>query len=121
AVVLCVLCAATSGVQGQCIVVQNNAWDAGWDGSLEIPVTTTVSAWTIDIEFDVAPTEVLCWVGVVSPSGSSDTYSIDNEGFDGDQPAGSTFSLPLQYHFATGSQMPLITSVSWNGDVLCSG
>jgi len=121
AVLLGVLYVSTSGAQAECYVVQNNAWDGGWDGAVNIPITAEVHEWTVDLEFDVAPTELLCWLGVVSPSGSSDTYSIDNEGFDGDQPAGSTFSLPMQYHFGSGSPMPLITSVTWNGDVLCSG
>ncbi|CAL4104840.1 unnamed protein product, partial [Meganyctiphanes norvegica] len=120
--ILVVVCCPRGG-DAECLPVvdEDHSWDGGWDGSLEIPVATAVNEWEIELTFDIAPDSLICWTGAVSPDGSSDTYTIGNMDFDGDLPAGETFKLPFQYVFTSGTPMPTIQTVSWNGMLLCEG
>ena len=88
-----------------------------WQGSIELAPDQDIHGWTVEVVFDIPVDQIDS--AVATPSGSGTQWSLASKGWDDDIAAGSSLALAIIVHYSGAK--PGITSLSVNGDSMCSG
>merc|ERR1711872_726115 len=96
-------------------------WPGGAKGNLNIPITSDVQDWEIQLTFDTPVESLEQWFAEQSPNSteSSNTYTLTSKSWNGVQSAGSTLSFELLYRWAADEDAPKVTSLTFNDDEQC--
>ena len=96
-----------------------NSWEGNVQGKLKIVVPTDISSFSIELETDVALTNINFYTAIASPSSGS-VFTLTNYDWFSGLSAGQTLELDYQLTFS-GESQPDIVKLTLNGQDVCSG
>ncbi|XP_023347581.1 acidic mammalian chitinase isoform X3 [Eurytemora carolleeae] len=113
--------ASTAGGAGSCnsMLAVSSSWTGNLGATLNLPVTTSISSFSILITSDVPISNIQFWDADVTPS-SGTSFTVTSKSWFSGSKAGSVLSLGLQISFS-GSKNPSFTSIKLNNNELCQG
>ncbi|KAI9555833.1 endoglucase-1 [Daphnia sinensis] len=98
----------------------STSWPGGYTATLIIPITTTVSSWSVDVTFTAAISTLEVW-NAVSTTADKKTFRLNNMSYNGAQNAGTNFNTAgFNVWYPSSNAFPAITSVLFNGVNVCS-
>ncbi|XP_066989121.1 uncharacterized protein [Macrobrachium rosenbergii] len=100
------------------ILQVSSSWNTGWNGKVNIPISTAMTSWTVEFVFTSPVTSFEQWTGTTTAH--SDTrFSVAKD--NAQLPSGSVLSFDFLYRYNEGSVIPSIQSIKLNGQDICHG
>ena len=96
-----------------------NAWEGNVQGKLKIVVPTDISSFNIELETDIALTNINFYTAIASPTSGS-KFTLTNYDWFSGLAAGQILELDYQMTFS-GPNPPNIAKLTLNGQNACSG
>ena len=96
-----------------------NSWEGNVQGKLKIVVPTDISSFNIELETDIALTNINFYTAIASPTSGS-KFTLTNYDWFSGLAAGQILELDYQMTFS-GPNPPNITKLTLNGQNACSG
>lgn len=93
-----------------------DSWNTGWNGEVTIPILSSITSWTVDIQFTAPVKRFKQWTGETTKH-SRKHYSVyqDSDNLS----AGDTLVFEILYWFKKRGRVPSIRSIKLNGQDMC--
>merc|ERR1719334_2217894 len=100
--------------------VVSSEWDTGFNADFTITVDHEVHGWTMQLGFDMAMDDLVCYQGTLTTS-DNQNFELTSFNWDGDFTEGEVLSVQMQGKFSSGNRPDLITAVFDGTNVCGSG